>query len=105
MTQCRTCGLKQEEQEFYIKDRKTGRRATQCRDCEILKKGAKEVGKTRNALKLFEKGWRKCLNCKLTKPLSQFPPNQARYGRIDNRCHLCRKKELTELWKKRRRIP
>jgi len=101
-SKCRTCGLEQEEQEFYIKDRKTGRLATQCRDCEILKKGAKEVGKTRKAMRLFKRGLRKCLNCKSTKPLPEFPPNQSCYGGLDNRCHICRKEELIELCKKRR---
>jgi len=99
--ECRTCGLKQNEEEFYFKDRKKGRRGTQCRDCEILKKGAKEVGKTRNAIALFEKGCRKCGNCKSIKSLAEFPPNKTHYGGLDNRCKICRKKELTKLSKTR----
>ena len=75
--------------EYYIKDSSTGRRANKCRDCSLKQQGVVEVGKTRFAGKMFEKGFRRCSVCKETKPINLYPKNKSRGCGISSNCYEC----------------
>jgi len=86
---CRTCGNDLPIAEYYIKDRHTGRRSTQCRDCELRADGIVEIGKTRFAMIIFKKNFRRCAVCKDTLPLTEFSHDKNRYGGYSNNCKGC----------------
>ncbi len=86
---CKKCGEEQPIKEFYLVDKDTGRRSTSCRNCKIKMAGCIEVGKYRYAVKLFHKGFRRCLECKITKPLTDFCKNKSSFGGYSNTCRDC----------------
>lgn len=89
---CNTCGNKQSINEYYIRDRKTGRRNNKCRDCCLKSQGVLEIGKQRFADKIYNKGFRRCSVCKDIKPLDLFTKNKHQHGGISNNCYECAKK-------------
>jgi len=87
---CNQCHHKLDVNEFYIKDRATGRRNSKCRDCQMRNDGVVEIGKTRFAKNIAEKGFRRCSICKEIKSLSlDFPKNKSDYKGISNNCKSC----------------
>lgn len=96
---CRSCCKELKIKEFYIKDKHTGRRSTQCRDCQLKARGIVEVGRVRYAKKIFKKGFRRCSVCKNTKPLTEFSKHKTQYGGYSNNCVECNNNAVSELQK------
>ena len=96
---CKVCGKKQDIDEFYIKDKQTGRRNTRCRDCQMRAEGVIEIGKTRFSLKIANKGFRRCSVCKDIKPLSEYKKSKGKYLGISNNCYACSDKLHSEFVK------
>jgi len=86
---CRCCAFKQSIQEFYIKDKKTNRRSTKCRDCELKDRGVLNIGKLRFADHLFDKGFRVCGICSETKVISDFSKNKSGPRGYQSYCFKC----------------
>ena len=87
---CSICGVEQDSiKEFYLKDGKTGRKSTYCRDCSLKKQGVLEIGKLRYSKTIASKGFRRCSVCKDTKPLTDFAKSKKRYMGISNNCKSC----------------
>jgi hypothetical protein len=86
---CRLCKTVQSIGEFYIRDKKTGVRRTECRDCLIKNGGAKEVGALRFSKAIFKKGFRRCSVCKNIQPLDNFWKCVGRAGGIAHNCKNC----------------
>jgi NAD-dependent SIR2 family protein deacetylase len=86
---CKSCGKTLAIKEFYVKDKKTGRRSTKCRDCQMKGQGIIEIGKGRFALKIAEKGFRRCSNCKSIKPLEMYSNSKNEYLGKANICKEC----------------
>lgn len=97
---CRTCGKELPVTEYHFKDKATGRRSTQCRDCALKAQGVVEVGKTRFAMRLFEKHFRRCSVCKNIKPLTEFSNDKTRYGGYAHNCKECNAAGVAELQQK-----
>lgn len=89
---CRCCAFLQKKEEFYIKDKETGRRNTKCRDCCLKDGGTIEIGKRRLSKILFDKNIRVCSICKTPKSLTEFPKKAGSKGGISNSCLICTKK-------------
>lgn len=96
---CKKCNKTQPIAEFYIKDKKTGRRATQCRDCHMKSIGVVEIGKQRFAFKIAAKGFRRCSVCKEIKPLTQYHKVKTQYLGIANNCCECSAKLYSKWFK------
>jgi len=75
--------------EFYIRDKITGRRNHKCRDCLMRQMGVIEIGKQRFAFKIFDNGFRRCSICKDIQPLINFPKNRGQYKGVSNTCKKC----------------
>lgn len=86
---CNKCFKKQPIEEFYIKDKSTGRRNLYCRDCQMKRGGVIEIGKQRFANIIEDKGFRRCSVCKEIKPLSKFKKHKAQKNGISNTCYEC----------------
>ena len=86
---CVKCGYEQPIQEFYIADRKTGRRHKTCRDCKLRAEGVVEIGKYRFSKKIFDKGFRRCSICKDTKPITEYYEKENNFGGHSNNCKDC----------------
>lgn len=97
---CKYCGKKHATEEYYIKDKETGRRATRCRDCQMKQAGVIEIGKLRFAVKIADKGFRRCCVCKEIKPLTEYKKNKGQYLGISNNCYYCANKLHSEFVKK-----
>jgi hypothetical protein len=89
---CNTCLIKQPINEFYIKDRETGRRSNMCRDCQLKQAGIIEVGKLRFAAAILKKGFRRCSVCKDIKPITAYTKSISGYGGYSNNCYECSNK-------------
>jgi hypothetical protein len=99
---CNTCFVTQSIDEFYVKDKETGRRANKCRDCRLKEEGVVEIGKLRFSEKLLNKGFRRCSVCKEIKPLNKFTKLKNHYGGHSNNCYECQKKLTHEFVKNQR---
>lgn len=99
---CKVCGTVNETKEYYIKDKKTGRRSASCRDCELKKRGVIEIGKIRFSLTIADKGFRRCAVCKEIKPLNEYKKNKRQYLGISNNCYTCSKKLHFDFTKKQK---
>lgn len=86
---CNKCFIKQPIDEFYVKDKKTGRRSNGCRDCQLKSVGVVEIGKLRFADEILKKDFKNCSVCKNIKPLIQFRNNKGRRKGKDNVCIEC----------------
>lgn len=86
---CVKCGYEQPIQEFYVADKKTGRRKTSCRDCQMRAEGIVEIGKFRFSKKIFEKGFRRCSICKDTKPITEYYQKENAFGGRSHSCKNC----------------
>lgn len=89
---CNKCFFKQPINEFYVKNKETGRRSNSCRDCQMKNDGVVELGKQRFSDVIFKKGFRRCSACKNIKPLNDFTKNRSNAGGIANTCYKCSKK-------------
>jgi len=97
---CKRCLFNQSINEFYIKDKETGRRSNICRDCQLKQAGVIEVGKTRFAMSIMKKGFRRCSVCKDIKPITAFTKCVNRYKGYSNNCYECSNKIHGEYIKK-----
>lgn len=88
---CNNCAFELPIKEFYIKDKKTGRRNNTCRDCQMKRAGVIEIGRQRFADKIEDKGFRRCSVCKDIKPLTQFTKSRSAKNGISNNCYDCSK--------------
>lgn len=86
---CKTCNKELSITEFYVADKNTGRRHKKCRDCKMKSQGIVEIGKTRFALKIMEKGFRRCSICKETKHISAYRKSKTSYKGYGNNCYDC----------------
>lgn len=86
---CKKCGKEHSVVEYWLKDKKTGRRDSTCRDCRMKLAGVIEIGKSRFAMKLFGKGFRRCTACKTILPLTDFSRLRGAFGGINNTCKSC----------------
>lgn len=94
---CKKCLFELSIEEFYIKDKKTGRRASCCRDCTLKQMGVIELGKRRFSKKLHEKGFRRCTICINIKPFSEYRINSTEgYAGYDFECKACGKERNTK---------
>lgn len=96
---CIKCYYEQPIEEFYIADRKTGRRHKTCRDCKLKAEGVVEIGKFRFSKKIFAKGFRRCSVCKDTKSITEYQKNKTAFGGYSNTCRDCNY-QLTKKFKK-----
>lgn len=86
---CVKCGKEQPIQEFYVADKKTGRRKKSCRDCQMRADDVIEIGKYRFAAKIFDKGFRRCAICKDIKPIDDYTKHKECYREKMNTCKDC----------------
>ena len=96
---CSICFEELPVNEFYIKDKYTGRRSTFCRDCSLKKDGVIEVGKLRFSEKIWHKGFRRCSVCKNIKPITKFSKNKSYFGGYSSYCKKCMAKKQDEYLK------
>lgn len=99
---CKICGIKKGLNDYYLKDRKTGRISTQCKKCFITSMGVKEPGKYELSIKLFKDGLRKCSFCKVIKNLSEFTKAKNEYGGYAHECYECSQKRVKTYRKKQK---
>jgi hypothetical protein len=78
--------------QYYIKDKKTGRRSNICKDCILKNNGVLEIGKLRFAIDILKKGFRRCSVCKTIKNITEFSKSKNNYGGHSNNCYECSKK-------------
>ena len=86
---CTKCHKKLAIEEFYVKDKNTGRRSNCCRDCQMKESGVLEIGKCRFSDKIMKKGFRRCSVCKEIKPLTEFSKQKNVYGEHSRLCLKC----------------
>ena len=60
-----------------------------CKDCNARVRGTKEIGKLLHAKTLFDKGFRRCVTCKDTKPLTEYYTNKSVSTGYSNECKPC----------------
>lgn len=99
---CRTCCKELPTKEFYIKIKSTGRRATQCRDCQMKTSGVIEIGRGRFAKKILKKGFRRCSICKDIKPLTDFKKNRTSSAGYSHNCYKCQRNLTAKFVQKQR---
>ena len=51
-----------------------------------------EIGKSRFAVDILKKGFRRCSVCKIIKPLSDYSKSKSSFGGYSNNCYKCSKK-------------
>lgn len=86
---CIKCLKEMPIQEFYVADKKTGRRKRSCRDCQMKDANIVEIGKVRFSKKILDKGFRRCCTCKNIKPLNEFQTNENTFGGHTHTCKDC----------------
>lgn len=99
---CKSCNKEQSINEFWYKDKKTGRRSNKCRDCCLRDAGVVEIGRVRFAKKILEKGFRRCTLCKNIKLLSDFGSNKSKFNGVDNICIVCDTNRARQYYKEQR---
>lgn len=86
---CSKCFKELPINEFYVKDKETGRRCSYCRDCQMIEADIIEIGKVRYAKDILKKGFRRCSVCKETKPLTAYSKSITGYEGYSNNCYEC----------------
>lgn len=99
---CNTCGYNQPTEEYYIRNKVTGKRNPRCRDCVMKQMGVIEIGKQRFSNRIADKGLRRCSICKDIKPLTEYTGSKKSYLGKSNTCYECSRKLLLEFTKNRR---
>lgn len=100
---CNKCHKVQSINEFYIKNKITGRRQLYCRDCQMKGMGVLNIGSFRFAKKILKKGFRTCSCCKNIKPINEYPKSEKTFGGHLNTCKDC-SYELSQKFIKSQRI-
>jgi len=93
---CIDCKCKKTIDDFHIKEKKTGRIDTACKECIAKRDGVKNFGLLTISKELFNKGFRKCSICKDVKELEKFSKNKTSSGGYSHNCYECQ----TQLTKK-----
>lgn len=86
---CNKCHKVQSINEFYIRNKLTGRRQLYCRDCQMKAMGVLNIGSFRFAKKILKKGFRICSCCKNIKPIHEYPKSEKTFGGHLNTCKDC----------------
>ena len=60
MITCKSCNIKKDNSNFYVKDRLTGRLSNKCKICEAKEAGIKDIGKLAISKENLDNGKRKC---------------------------------------------
>ena len=76
MKKCGYCGEVKDENEYYLKDKKTGRRSYYCKICDKMKHKAY--------------GTKKCISCGEIKDIRRFKPNSKKEFTYHASCSGCR---------------
>lgn len=99
---CNKCQKELPVEEFYIKDKHKKRRSSYCRDCQLKEAGTIEIGKSRYAKKILNKGFRRCSVCKDIKPLASFSKSITGYNGYSNNCYECSNRLLKKYREKQK---
>ena len=99
---CKQCMHILPIEQYYIKDKETGRRSSICKDCRLKNDGVLEIGKLRFASNILDKGFRRCSVCKTIKPLNDFSKSKNNYGGHSNNCYECSKELLYDFQQKQK---
>lgn len=91
MIVCKTCNELKDASNFYIKDINTGRRSGKCKVCEAVERGIKDIGKLSVSKEHLENGKRKCCDCKIVKPMTDFVKNKSVKSGRSSVCYDCSK--------------
>ena len=86
---CIKCLKEMPIKEFYVADKKTGRRKRSCRDCQMKDANIVEIGKVRFSKKILDKGFRRCCTCKNIKPINEYQTNEKTFGGHTHTCKDC----------------
>jgi uncharacterized NAD(P)/FAD-binding protein YdhS len=89
---CSRCGNLLPLSEFYIRNKITGLRSRQCRDCLMAVSGILNIGLRRFYNKIKEKGIQWCNKCKKFKPLNEFSKNKNFKNNHSPFCKTCQEK-------------
>jgi hypothetical protein len=94
---CNKCHKVQSINEFYIRNKLTGRRRLSCRDCQMKSIGVLDIGAVRFSKKILEKGFRRCSVCKDIKPITEYAKDKKRYAGYTNNCKSCNSLAVSRL--------
>lgn len=90
---CKRCAIEKLLSEFRCHTQRRGKKGlwwdATCKDCHARVRGTKEIGKLKFAKELFNKGFRRCVECKQIKPLTCYWPNKAVHLGISHQCKDC----------------
>ena len=104
MKTCNECNISQDEIEFYVKDRKTGRLSNKCRTCEAIKHGIIFIGKNKYHKDLRENGLIKCSDCQEVKTMENYHTSNTKqfgYSQVCKKCCLIRHRRYMEVAKEK----
>ena len=94
MVTCKSCNIKKDNSNFYIKDKLTGRLSGKCKICEAKHRGIKDIGKLSISQKNWINGKRKCCDCKTLKPIIDFVKNKSVKSGYSSVCYACSKERV-----------
>jgi len=94
MITCKSCNIKKDNSNFYVKDRLTGRLSNKCKICEAKEAGIKDIGKLAISKENLDNGKRKCCDCKTVKPLTDFVKNKSVKSGYSSVCYDCSKERV-----------
>lgn len=93
---CVKCHIEKPVTDFYYKDKKTGRLATQCKRCHAVSVGIVNIGQHQKNKSLLESGKITCSDCKEVKPLSSFTKNKSYHNGYATVCYQCVQNRLRD---------
>lgn len=94
MITCKVCNVTKDTSNFYIKDKNTGRRSGKCKICEAKEAGIKNIGKLSISKEHLKNGKRKCCDCKILKPMTDFVKNKSVKSGYSSVCYDCSKERV-----------
>lgn len=94
MITCKSCNISKDVSSFYIKDKNTGRRSGKCKFCEAKEAGIKDIGKLTVSKENLDNGKRKCCDCKIVKPMTDFVKNKSVKSGYSSVCYTCSKERV-----------
>lgn len=94
MITCKSCNITKDNSNFYVKDKLTGRLSNKCKVCEAKEAGIKNIGKLSISKANLDDGKRKCCDCKIVKPLTDFVKNKSVKSGYSSVCYDCSKSRV-----------
>jgi len=94
MITCKACNITKDAINFYIKDKNSGRRSGKCKLCEAKQAGIKNIGKLSVSKEHLDNGKRKCCDCKIVKPITDFVKNKSVKSGHSSVCYDCSKERV-----------